>query len=784
MALRFSFVNIILCIALLIALVQVLTIYVFSSNYNSVLDERTRKSLYEESFIQENKEQQLQKISDDDLTESKSQQQLQEISVDDKCVIKHKDAISAISRAKTESCRNEIKKTACLAEADNLYWTNITRLCPVDRSKGRPAHSVEPKEEIGPPIRIMYAMVVHGRAFRQVQRLFKALFHTNHYFYFHVDSRSDYLYEQVKKLASQFKNVAVAPWRMATIWGGASLLSMLLQMMEDTLKIKEWKWDFFINLSASDYPVQDDEKLCSFLRAHRDENFLKPHGGAVEKFIRKQGISRTFLECDEHMWRLGERKLPDTIDFDGGSDWIALNRKFVEYVVFSEDTLVLGLKHFYRYALLPAESFFHSVLRNSPHCETYAKGNLRLTNWKRKLGCRCQYKHIVDWCGCSPNDYKTEDFVRLKGQTINHFARKFEPIINQEIINMLDQWLYGELHDLKALNSYWENLYDEKTDKVAHFDIPITFLQSFARIASKSLSESSNCRYTPIWKAKEATLYNLNDKLDGVLTIFDVKVVSNVIKRDFLSLEAFFKPKDTMFLYNGNRSEPANRLKGLNIGTSWDQKERIFRNIAGMIGPDDNPTLVHRWVHGEEFHVRIVWQDPLNVIAGMYQMKVEKNWVISFHKPTFNKPLRPGTWVVKIMYNDDEVLGEVKFLVIPQAYFEGKPAQLEDVIASNNGPPAGLYSSDFVIEFDRDANNTLERVKEFSEKATSTSFELENWIDKNILNHWDLEAICSLNNIPFKTCGNIDLCSGTTWSSKSPDPKSEIGKIKPSGRLR
>ena len=35
-----------------------------------------------------------------------------------------------------------------------------------------------------------------------------------------------------------------------------------------------------------------------------------------------------------------------------------------------------------------------------------------------------------------------------------------------------------------------------------------------------------------------------------------------------------------------------------------------------MIGPYDNPTLVHRWVHGEEFHVRIVWQDPLNVIAG------------------------------------------------------------------------------------------------------------------------------------------------------------------------
>lgn len=40
--------------------------------------------------------------------------------------------------------------------------------------------------------------------------------------------------------------------------------------------------------------------------------------------------------------------------------------------------------------------------------------NLRITNWNRKLGCKCQYKHIVDWCGCSPNDFKPQDFLRLQ----------------------------------------------------------------------------------------------------------------------------------------------------------------------------------------------------------------------------------------------------------------------------------------------------------------------------------------------------------------------------------
>lgn len=73
------------------------------------------------------------------------------------------------------------------------------------------------------------------------------------------------------------------------------------------------------------------------------------------RFIKKQGLDRTFLECDEHMWRLGERKIPPDIDIDGGSDWIGLNRKFCHYLVTSKDPLVTSLKHMYSYSLLPAE---------------------------------------------------------------------------------------------------------------------------------------------------------------------------------------------------------------------------------------------------------------------------------------------------------------------------------------------------------------------------------------------------------------------------------------------
>lgn len=55
------------------------------------------------------------------------------------------------------------------------------------------------------------------------------------------------------------------------------------------------------------------------------------------------------------MWRLGDRKIPEGIAVDGGSDWFLVNRPFVDYVVNSQDELVSSMKRFYAYTLLPAE---------------------------------------------------------------------------------------------------------------------------------------------------------------------------------------------------------------------------------------------------------------------------------------------------------------------------------------------------------------------------------------------------------------------------------------------
>lgn len=207
--------------------------------------------------------------------------------------------------------------------------------------------------------------------------------------------RQDYLYRELLHLESSFPNIRLTRKRFSTIWGGASLLEMLLSCMSELLAT-DWNWDFVLNLSESDFPIKTIDKLEAFLSANSDKNFVKSHGREAHRFIQKQGLDKTFVECDTHMWRIGDRDLPSGIQIDGGSDWICLSRKFVSFVALEnqQNELLRGLLTIFRHTLLPAESFFHTAIRNSVFCDTYIDNNLHITNWKRKMGCKCQYKSM------------------------------------------------------------------------------------------------------------------------------------------------------------------------------------------------------------------------------------------------------------------------------------------------------------------------------------------------------------------------------------------------------
>ncbi|NP_001120412.1 xylosyltransferase 1 [Xenopus tropicalis] len=704
-----------------------------------------------------------------------------------KCEITGKEAISALSRAKSKQCRQEIAEVYCQHKQGKLMPEKVTRLCPLE---GKSSNNVQWDDDSVEyptvnPVRIAFVLVVHGRASRQLQRMFKAIYHKDHYYFIHCDKRSHYLHRQVLQFASQYPNVRVTSWRMSTIWGGASLLSTYLQSMRDLLEMSDWSWDFFINLSAADYPVRTNDQLVAFLSRYRNMNFLKSHGRDNARFIRKQGLDRLFLECDTHMWRLGDRKIPEGINVDGGSDWFLLNRKFVEYVTFSNDDLVTKMKQFYSYTLLPAESFFHTVLENSPYCDTMVDNNLRITNWNRKLGCKCQYKHIVDWCGCSPNDFKPSDFHRFQ-QTSRptFFARKFEAVVNQEIIGQLDYYLYGNYPSgTPGLRSYWENLYDEPDGIHSISDVMLTMFHAFSHMGLKRAESSlhtdgeNTCRYYPMGHPVSVHLYFLADRFQGFLIKHHA---TNLAVSKLETLETWVMPKKVFKI--ANPTSDFGRLQFSEVGTEWDAKERIFRNFGGLMGPMDEPIAMQKWGKGPNITVTVVWIDPINVIAATYDILIESTAEYTHYKPPLNLPLRPGVWTIRILHHWVPV-AETKFLITPLTFSNRQPIKQEELAKFHGGPPKNAYMEQSFQGLNPVLNipvNTAQ-VEEARKNAALVGAKLENLVDSLTSSMWSAVDICTTGP---SSCPVMQSCAQTAWSSLSPDPKSELGLVKHDGRLR
>lgn len=70
-----------------------------------------------------------------------------------------------------------------------------------------------------------------------------------------IVQRQDYMFRELLSLELKLSNFRLSRRRHSTIWGGASLLTMLLQSMSELIQ-SSWDWDFLINLSESDFPIK------------------------------------------------------------------------------------------------------------------------------------------------------------------------------------------------------------------------------------------------------------------------------------------------------------------------------------------------------------------------------------------------------------------------------------------------------------------------------------------------------------------------------------------------
>lgn len=709
----------------------------------------------------------------------------------------------------------------------------------VDNTRGDSHEDEQPQR--AEDVRIAFLLTLNGRDIRQVRRLLKMIYHQRHCYLLHVDSRQHFLYQRLIPLVRALDNVWLVDERHSAIWGGTSLLHTLLASMHQLLSI-QCHWHYVLNLSESDLPVKPLYRLERYLTANMGSNFLKSHGQTLERFVLKQGLNHSFYECDRHLWRLGVRRLPVTA-LDGGSDWVCLHRSFVDYLMNGSDRLLQAARVFFNHTLLPAESFFHTVLRSSRLCHTMVNNNLRLTNWRRARGCHCQHKYAVDWCGCSPNNLRPEDVKRLRafgGRPI-YFARKFESAVSHEMVNIVDEWLHGPVSsELPGWHRHWLNIYERHVDDevvVSAEDVrggrdEDTLYSLLLSVGRWSLIEG-NSRYCNISNVSHnRSLPNgaVVEKEGSVLAAHllrgagdvTIGVVVRVLSSDGAVYEALVQiPQPAKITEStdsldhtspipsaesGSADLTTDRLTTLVIGSDYDQKEAVFRNWAGALGLFSTPVVRHSWRAGAPINVALVTVDPAGVVARADLLSLNASARDGLSRLAMRQPLLPGVWKLNVYWSkpadnqqqqQKEQLGlklvmSANFTVLPlQSWRRQTRLFTSDMAQRVHGGPQ-LYDGY------TDDSARLARFQPLVQKLPDVVARtaglhgraLAAWADQLVTNSYRLLRLCVTRASLGKVCPDTgvrvvspDVCELTDWSSLSPDPKSEYHGLSDSGRM-
>ncbi|KAL3112979.1 hypothetical protein niasHT_013444 [Heterodera trifolii] len=527
-----------------------------------------------------------------------------------------------------KSAQNRIQSTACKIQLRNfLHEIAFKRHWPVKEvakncddlfevPSAANALKFRPFSPGTSHVKILFLLQLNGRDSRQLRRLFRSLFLPRHFYFVHVDSRQEFMLKEMLKVeeslrAEGFANFRVAKRRMATIWGGSNLLDLFLWTVAETLgeTNSKWaQWDYIVNLSETDMPILSVEELEQNLAENRGFSFLKSHGQNTSAFLQKQGLHFHFMQCEQRMWRVAERRnLPVNLRLDGGSDWVVVHRDLALFAI-SDSLLPSQMRLFFSSVLLPLETFFHTLALNSANfCRRIVRRNLRFTNWRRRQGCRCApLKSVVDWCGCSPLAVSANELGKL---SLNHsqskfhfFGRKFDSAVDISPIAFVERQNLRFRADLlpsqsAVFSAHWLNLFSALSPS----DVPFGLNAELLTLFTSSIAHFMPSNNFVFQRLHDFHIYReFSAAPPQTIATFSVAfghtnyLIEALIgqKRDSFATSS---PTDFEVIDEGIRFL-FNAEEGIEIGLDFDHKEEIFRTFPPLLSPSSKFTLKWRWV--------------------------------------------------------------------------------------------------------------------------------------------------------------------------------------------
>ncbi|GAA0184305.1 glycosyltransferase [Lithospermum erythrorhizon] len=366
-------------------------------------------------------------------------------------------------------------------------------------SSHKPFASVVHRGPGHPPAFAYYISGGHGEVERMF-RLLLAVYHPRNRYLLHVstdgtDIERVRLVELVKSVPAvkAFGNVDVIGKPDPATYMGSTNVASILRAAAILLKL-DGGWDWFITLSAVDYPlITQDDLSHVFSVVKRDLNFIDhtsdlgfKEGQRVKPIVVDPGL---YLARRSQIFHATQKRpMPDAYKIFTGSPWVTLSRSFLEFCVFGWDNLPRTLLMYFTNAVLSQEFYFHSVICNSVEFRnTTVNNDLRFMVWDSPPK-------------MEPHFLNTTDFQQMVESGAG-FARQFKK--DDKVLDMVDEKILQRGHNRVTPGAWCKGRSSWFSDPCSQWgDVNILrpsqyfkkFQESIGKLLDDWKSQSNQCR--------------------------------------------------------------------------------------------------------------------------------------------------------------------------------------------------------------------------------------------------------------------------------------------------
>ena len=270
-------------------------------------------------------------------------------------------------------------------------------------------------------------------------RTLRILAQDNHYFFVHVDSKTE-AFDLFKEATEGIRNVTFVE-RMSLYHGGISHLYCVMNMLKSVMA-STIHFDYIHILSGQDYPLRSNRQFDDFFE-HTDHSFMYFDQGAFKQSMLPiyhkmvndyhSNQSGTIAYKIFEGLRVGRLlslicRRPPIENFASGWDWFSWSESVYRFVVNELERNESLVKRF-NYTITPTEHIFHTIL--STHVDEMkieTDNPLRYVSWHPHRPVESDYRPFI---------FNELDFEFIIGRKA-FFCRKVDEIASAKLLDMID----------------------------------------------------------------------------------------------------------------------------------------------------------------------------------------------------------------------------------------------------------------------------------------------------------------------------------------------------------